>query len=416
MFTDKQHAPPVTARFSNASEVAGTRQGEEALRVLKGHRPRDTTNSTAQLPPRAVQMEPAKEMVGRLPLVDRPVNTLRSGNAVATPASTVETSRQAEQRPTTRPLPAQRVHNVEQAHYLPEAARYADGGQQQQAVQQQQQSSQTAPASWTANSPTTSSRIPQHICTHNVPYDLCKLRKLHLKGIAAEMEACFEQFAEADGPEMLQELQGESRRLVEIRNALSEACKGDVDSTSQRASHGGDGAAYHPPSHQRQVQEQPMAGALPSSQACHLPPPQPHQTHQMQASFQVHQAHQYQRSEQGQLNEYNQQPSFQHPPIEHNGYPQPQMRPSFQQPSLHQQHQQHQQHRNQYYQPQQQYAAFGNGAGSQDPPPPALLPSAQPAEFQSNSHDRIDASNDPTWKRTDFEWSQVCWPSWSSCA
>jgi len=418
MFTDKQHAPPVTARFSNTSAGAGPRQGGEALRVLKGHRPRDsTTISTAQLPLRADHVEAVKEMATRLPLVDRPMNTLKSGHAVATPAAAVEPPLHAEQR--SGPVPAQRVQHVQQAHYQPEAAHRGDREVRevrevrgQEAMQQQQKRSQAVLASQTANSPTTSSRIPQHICTHNVPYDVCKLRKLHLKGIAAEMEACFEQFAEADGPEMLQELQKESRRLVEIRNALSGACKGGMDGTSQRTSYRDDGATYH---QLGQVHEQPMAGTSVSSQPCHLPPPQPHQSHRAQAPFQVHQ---YVRSEQGQLNEssvYNQQPSFQQPPVGHSGYlqplmqppMQPPMQPSFQQPSV-QQHQQQQQQQQQYYQPQQQYSAFGSDAGAQDLPPPALLPSAQPAEFQSNSHDRIDASNDPKWKRTDFEWSQVC--------
>ena len=421
MFTDKQRAPPITARFSNSSAIAGSRQGGDALRVLKGHRPRDTTSSSAPLPLRAYQMDAAKEMDARRPLVDRPVNTLKSGNAVATPAAAVEPPRQDLQvgeHPPMRPLPAQQVHNAERVQYQPDAVPFVDRGQQfmqQQQLMQQQQRPQALPASRTANSPTKCSRIPQHVCTHNVPYDLCKLRKLHLKGIAAEMEACFEQFAEADGPELLQELQKESRRLVEIRNALSEACKGDADAASQRTSYGGDGLAQHRPSQLQLAHEQPFSRALVSSLACNQPPPQPqqmhqtHPTHQVQPSFQMPHVHQYPRGEQGQLNEYNQQTSFQHPPVEYNGYHQPEMPPSFQQPPMQQQSQQ--QRQNQHH--QQQYSAFGD-VGAQDLPPPALLPSAQPAEFQSNPHDRVDASNDPTWKRTDFEWSQVRWPSWNS--
>ena len=282
-------------------------------------------------------------------------------------------------------------------------------GRVQQAPHQQRHS-QAAPASRTANNPSTSSRIPQHVCTHNVPYDVCKLRKLHLKGIAAEMEACFEQFAEADGPEMLQDLQKESRRLVEIRNALSEACKEDMDGGSQRTSYGGGGAAHHQLSHQQQAHEHSMTGAMVSSQACHQPPPQPHQMHQMhqmQAPVQIPQVRQYPGSEQGQLKDYNDynQPPFQHASVDHNRSHQPQMRPSFQQPPI--QQQEHNQYHHQQRE-QHQHSAFGDVAVVQDLPPPALLPSAQPAEFQSNSHDRIDASNDPTWKRTDFEWSQVC--------
>lgn len=68
-----------------------------------------------------------------------------------------------------------------------------------------------------------SSRIPHHVCCHQVPYDLCLHRKTHLHGISAELDAICEVMVESNGSE-LRELQKECKRLLEIKNALKETC------------------------------------------------------------------------------------------------------------------------------------------------------------------------------------------------
>ena len=68
-----------------------------------------------------------------------------------------------------------------------------------------------------------SSRIPQHVCCHQVPYDLCLHKKTHLHGISAELDAICEVMVQSDGSE-LKELQKECKRLLEIKNALKETC------------------------------------------------------------------------------------------------------------------------------------------------------------------------------------------------
>lgn len=427
MFTDRQHALPLTARFSNTSSTSGSKQGGEALRVLKGHRPREAPMSVAPSvntrvsPPSEPLRQPrrhmdaSKEVERQDPIVDGPMNTVRGANAVATPA-------QAAVQPTREGpavvhqsslLPSQsthRIQSVDQANSHRDPLHRADCGHE--TLQQRPLSQPVQPLQATSgnpNNPSTTSRIPQHICTHNVPYDVCKLRKLHLKGIAAEIEACFEQFAEADGPDLLQELQKESRRLMEIRNALIEACKRDADVGSHRISFGGDGA-YNQSS---QGRAQTAGQGMPAS--CHQPPlhltqqlpPRPEETKQ---SFPAPQVQQCTRNEGC---EFPLQPSFQTLPVQDGNHHQPhvQMQTSFQHPQVHHHNQQEHQYEHDYqrhYRPQDQ-PAFGNDVVANDLPPPELLPSTQPAEFQSNSHDRIDASSDPLWRRTDFEWSKVRW-------
>jgi len=69
------------------------------------------------------------------------------------------------------------------------------------------------------------SSIPQHRCCHQVPYDVCTHKKAHLSGISAELDAVCEQLAEADAyGEHVKELQRECKRLLEIKNALKRVC------------------------------------------------------------------------------------------------------------------------------------------------------------------------------------------------
>lgn len=69
------------------------------------------------------------------------------------------------------------------------------------------------------------SAIPQHRCCHQVPYDVCLHKKAHLSGISAELDAVCEQLVEVDShEEHIKELQKECKRLLEIKNALKRAC------------------------------------------------------------------------------------------------------------------------------------------------------------------------------------------------
>lgn len=391
-----------TSRFGS-NVVSG--EGEGALRVLQGQRPPEGITSSVPVPP----PQSSKEMAPRQPLVDRSMNTLRtSGDAVGSMGAVgaVMTPRQV----AVHPQPVHQMHQEQQNH-VPPPIRQQQAYQRPQQHQRQQtphlQTTQTELTTQLHNNGNAASRIPHHICSHDVPYDLCPLKKIHLKGIAGMIEQCFEQFAEAEGREMLELLQKESRKLKEIRDALVEACQADGGMPTQRASHGGDsgmGASqgYHP---------QPKTS---------FQPPQAPSYDQPQFQ-QPQRSHQSQQPQHLQLQTYEKhQPSFQQRPVQCNQQPafleEQQQQPSFQrQPMNFDQFQcdgNHQRLEN-------HHPAFGgtsyvdntfvnNGFGEErEMPAINLLPAEQPAEFQSNTHDRINASNDPTWKRTDFDWSQT---------
>lgn len=89
---------------------------------------------------------------------------------------------------------------------------------------QKQQLQAPVPASHNAFHSSPPSIIPQHICSHNVPYDLCVHRSTHLHGIAAELDAICEQLTmELEGP-ALKDIQQECKRLLEIKKALKSVC------------------------------------------------------------------------------------------------------------------------------------------------------------------------------------------------
>ena len=416
-----------TARFGNTSNGSSPGDGEEALRVLKGHRPREALGSVPPLKP--------KEVAARQPLVDRSVNTLRASGSIggAEGAGGVVGAVTTPMQVAVQPQPAVVRQAKAQAQAPPPVQRFDNAIQntgptpqhqyhheQHHHQQHHQLPTTTQPATQgndnnNNNNNGAVSRIPQHVCSHNVPYDLCKLRKLHLKGIAGEIEACFEQFAEAEGPEMLEELQKESRKLKEIRDALVDACKADGCTPTQRASSlgggGGGDVGYqqqhhhqhqpnhhlpHPPSQQYA----PMAGGMAANMGCAVGTSQGYNN----APQQFNNTNQYQN--------YPPQPSFQQPQPSFQQAP-PQMQynhqpqPSFQQPAM----------TFDQFSYDRPHNAFGGGnnnnnnnnedAFGQDMPQLDLLPAEQPAEFHANSHDRVDASNDPKWRRTDFDWSQA---------
>lgn len=295
---------------------------DEALRVLRGHRPVVVQGGgTSRSPqkqakkartevPCATGMKPPYMLEPRLPLVECRVN-----------AST---------GPTTVPGP---VPMYEEQRSL-EATPRDDCGMRRDE--------------------TCRSLIPQYICCHQVPYDMCVHKKTHLRGVSAEVEACFEQLVECDGTSF-KEMQKECRRLLDIRNALQEVC----------GSHGGE------------------RGAAPGLGLGHNPVTPPMCADQTSSHVA---APQYQNQQQHDVDENHQ-------------------------------NQQQQYHVEDYQNQQQQYHPM-DGVGSYHVEPRDDFGGRDEGMHLGNStleidtraltcleNDRVDASDDPAWKKDDFPWS-----------
>lgn len=196
--------PPPTERFSKGLKVHSDESMKRAVEVLRGYREaaytgrqplkeRGGNGVSGQSMVPSVAVEPKKPMHGP----QKPFIT-ENNNCDSGPH---ETSNVGE-----KPVPSSVGFGTHlYASHGSNARKYASP-----MVQEVEKAS-------------SSSRIPQHVCCHQVPYDLCLHRKTHLHGISAELDAICEVMVESHGSE-LKELQKECKRLLEIKNALKETC------------------------------------------------------------------------------------------------------------------------------------------------------------------------------------------------
>lgn len=223
--------PKSTQRFSNAGSLPTTHQmtnissndrgatlySDDALRVLRGHRPgvakKNSQVSRHVSPQQEMAMKKARtveyerhnacmgqqkeqhDVVERRPLVDRPLNSSKTAVAAALPSVG---------RPMGSSVCVQHPIVTDTQHAMEPPRRHVDQHRQSHG-----------------------SLIPHYTCCHQVPYDTCVHRKTHLRGITAEVEASLELLVECHESEF-KEMQKECRRLLDIRNALRKACGSDV--------------------------------------------------------------------------------------------------------------------------------------------------------------------------------------------
>ena len=344
------HLPKSTQRLSNGgyeSQSSVSREmlsSDEALRVLRGHRPvvvvqqggkRSHSPPAPALKTKDQRTEslpfPAREkgviQEPRRPLVDCHVNTMNDGGGIRAPSVQAGHG--------TRPTPA---------------VVYGEHRIAQQQQQQQQQSATREEYPVEANG---GSRIPHYVCCHQVPYDVCVHRKTHLRGISAEVEACFEQLVESDGTHF-KEIQKECKRLLDIRNVLQDVC--------------GSGSAV--------VERMPSATMAVHGPNPVTPPVYGDQT--LRALTQQNQHQQYAGGEQYQQhNATTQNNTYNH------------------------------QHENQQYSFSMDHQAThvepqGDGLMGEH----AML-EIDTRALKSLENDRVDASDDPAWKKDDFPWSDA---------
>ena len=221
------------------------------------------------------------------------------------------------------------------------------------------------------------SAIPNHICCHNVPYDVCLHKKTHFSGISAELEAAMEQMVMMEGC-VLKEMQKECKRLLEIKNALKSVCTTDGS--------GSQGQQKTSPSFGAQHTETAVPQYTPAQP---YPPPVTLQQQQQYSHWSQHQgappaaiiersSFEARHDESGRLSAYSGGTGMDGGGLSSHKYPQQ----SYQQP------------------------AWDKDIYQNENPIQAQEILEVDAEMWKNAHaDRVDASNDPQWKRTDFPWS-----------
>ena len=201
------------------------------------------------------------------------------------------------------------------------------------------------------------SAIPQHRCCHQVPYDVCIHKKAHLSGISAELDAVCEQLVEVDAhEEHVKELQKECKRLLEIKNALKSVC-------SQ-------------PSAPMQIDDKETSPNL-----CV-------QGQSAGPTSNIYQGHQAMHTEcgpssglgQGEYPGYQQQADHGHSNATY---------------------------RMSYESTRQENRVDANPEWNDNVPAQPQILEVDAHSLQRIHADRVDASNDPAWKKTDFPWSNA---------
>ena len=218
------------------------------------------------------------------------------------------------------------------------------------------------------------SLIPQYICCHQVPYDVCVHRKTHLCGISAEVEACFAQLVECDGS-YFKEMQKECRRLLDIRNALQEVC----------GSHGGERGATQGLGHN------PVTPPICADQtSSHVAAPL-YQNQQQQQRDVIVENYRNQQRDVGVENYQNQQRDV---GVE-----------NYQNNTNNQQQQYHPMDGVGPYHVEPRDDFGGRDEGMMHVGNSTL--EIDTRALTSLENDRVDASDDPAWKKDDFPWSEA---------